>query len=96
MAEQRTGKLQIEEQQAGKQQIEEQQAGEQQTLEEIFRELEEIIGKMQQREVSLEDSFRLYEHGIQKLKACNDKIDYVEKQMLLLNGQGELEPLDEI
>lgn len=66
-----------------------------QTLEEIFQELEAIIGKMQQREVSLEDSFQLYEQGIQKLKQCNDKIDYVEKQMLLLNGQGELEPLDE-
>lgn len=65
-----------------------------QTLEEIFQELEGIIEKMQQREVSLEDSFCLYEQGIQKLKQCNDKIDYVEKQMLLLNGQGELEPLD--
>ena len=65
-----------------------------QTLEEVFKELEEIREKMQQREVSLEDSFRLYEQGIQKLKQCNSKIDYVEKQMLLLNGQGELEPLD--
>ena len=65
-----------------------------QTLEEIFQELEDIIEKMQQREVSLEDSFQLYEQGVQKLKQCNDKIDYVEKQMLLLNGQGELEPLD--
>ncbi len=65
-----------------------------QTLEEVFKELEEIIEKMQQREVSLEDSFQLYEQGIQKLKQCNSKIDYVEKQMLLLNGQGELEPLD--
>lgn len=65
-----------------------------QTLEEIFQELEEIIQNMQQREVSLEDSFQLYEQGIQKLKQCNDKIDYIEKQMLLLNGKGELEPLD--
>ncbi len=65
-----------------------------QTLEEIFLELENIIEKMQQRDVSLEDSFQLYEQGIQKLRQCNDKIDYVEKQMLLLNGQGELEPLD--
>ena len=55
-----------------------------QTLEEVFKELEEIIEKMQQREVSLEDSFRLYEQGIQKLTQCNSKIDYVEKQMLLL------------
>lgn len=71
------------------------QTGEQeQSLEQIFQELEGIIGSMQQRDVSLEDSFRLYEQGVKKLKQCNDKIDYVEKQMLLLNGQGELEPLD--
>jgi len=44
-----------------------------QTLEEIFLELESIIEKMQQREVSLEDSFQLYEQGIQKLKQCNEK-----------------------
>lgn len=65
-----------------------------QTLEEVFQELEVIIAKMQEREVSLEDSFQLYEQGVQKLKQCNEKIDYVEKQMLLLNNQGQLEPLD--
>lgn len=68
--------------------------GKEQSLEQIFQELESIIANMQQRDVSLEDSFQLYEQGIQKLKQCNEKIDYVEKQMLLLNGQGELEPLD--
>lgn len=65
-----------------------------QSLEEIFQEMDAIIEKMQQREVSLEDSFQLYEQGIRKLKQCNDKIDYVEKQMLVLNEEGELEPLD--
>lgn len=71
-----------------------QTAEQEQSLEEVFQELEVIIEKMQQREVSLEDSFQLYEQGMQKLKQCNEKIDYVEKQMLFLNGQGELEPLD--
>ena len=71
-----------------------QTAEQEQSLEEVFQELEVIIEKMQQREVSLEDSFQLYEQGKQKLKQCNEKIDYVEKQMLFLNGQGELEPLD--
>lgn len=67
---------------------------EKQTLEEMFQEMETIIEKMQEREVSLEDSFKLYEQGIEKLKKCNGKIAYVEKQMLLLNEQGQLEPLD--
>lgn len=65
------------------------------SLEETFLELEAIIEKMQDREVTLEKSFSLYEQGIQKLKYCNEKIDSVEKKMLLLNEQGELEAFDE-
>lgn len=64
------------------------------SLEELFQELEETIGKMQQREVSLEDSFSFYEQGIQTLKRCNEKIDRVEKKMQQLNQQGQLEFLD--
>ena len=65
------------------------------SLEETFQELDAIIEKMQDREVTLEDSFFLYEQGIRKLKYCNEKIDSVEKRMLLLNVQGELEAFDE-
>ena len=66
------------------------------SLEETFQEIEEIIEQMQSREVTLEDSFALYEQGIRKLKLCNEKIDSVEKKMLLLNEQGELEPFGEL
>ena len=61
------------------------------TLEECFSGLEEIIEKMQDTEVSLEDSFALYEQGMKMLKNCNQKIDAVEKKMLKMNEQGELE-----
>ena len=69
---------------------------EQPSLEETFQELDHIIQKMQDREVTLEDSFVLYEQGIQKLKLCNQKIDAVEKKMLILNNQGSLEPFGEL
>ncbi len=62
------------------------------SLEESFQELDQIIEKMQGREVTLEESFALYEQGIRTLKLCTQKIDAVEKKMLLLNAQGELEP----
>ena len=62
--------------------------GEELTLEECFSGLEE---KMQDTEVSLEDSFALYEQGMKMLKNCNQKIDAVEKKMLKMNEQGELE-----
>lgn len=64
------------------------------SLEETFQELEQVIEKMQDREVTLEESFALYEQGIHKLRYCNEKIDYVEKKMLVLDEQGELRPLD--
>ena len=72
----------------------EEQQNTEKSLEETFQEIEEIIGKMQQRSVSLEDSFALYEQGVQKLRLCNEKIDMVEKKLLVLNGQGDLQPLD--
>lgn len=65
------------------------------SLEDMFQELSSIIEKMQEHEVTLEESFSLYERGIRKLKLCNEKIDGVEKKMLLLNQQGELEAFDE-
>lgn len=60
-------------------------------LEELFVEIEEIIRQMEDREVSLEQSFLLYEEGMKKLKQCNEKIDHVEKKMLVLNGDGTTE-----
>lgn len=65
------------------------------SLEESFQELSAIIERMQERDVTLEEAFSLYEQGIRKLKLCNEKIDSVEKKMLLLNQQGELEAFDE-
>ena len=54
------------------------------TLEQVFSELEAVISRME-TEDSLEESFRLYHQGMDMLKLCNDKIDKVEKQMLLLD-----------
>lgn len=60
-------------------------------LETLFIQVEEIIEKMQDNEISLEESFSLYESGMKALKKCNDKIDTVEKKLLKMNAQGELE-----
>ncbi|MGN0291125.1 MAG: exodeoxyribonuclease VII small subunit [Lachnospiraceae bacterium] len=65
--------------------------GKELTLEENFSKLEEIIEKMQGQDVSLEESFALYEQGMKTLKNCNKKIDAVERKMLKMNEAGELE-----
>ena len=62
---------------------------ERQNLEELFGQLEDTIQKMEKEEISLEDSFQLYHKGMDLLKQCNDKIDKVEKKMLILDEEGE-------
>lgn len=63
----------------------------QSSLEELMEEIEDILDKMDEKEISLEDSFLLYEEGMKKLKLCNNRIDQVEKKMLVINEEGELE-----
>ena len=58
------------------------------TLEETFAGLEEVIRKMEQGESTLEESFQLYHKGMDLLKSCNDKIDEIEKKMLILDEKG--------
>lgn len=65
-----------------------QQPEEERTLEEEFQELEQVLEAMEQ-EVTLEESFRLYHRGIDLLKACSDKIGRVEKQIQILDEEGE-------
>ena len=63
---------------------------EEKTLEEAFSELDVLADKLEGRETSLEDSFRLYKQGMGLLKFCNDKLDTVEKKMLQMNEDGSL------
>ncbi len=58
-------------------------------LEQSFLELNEIIKKLESEEISLEDSFSLYQEGIKLLKSCNDSIDRVEKQLIVLGESGD-------
>ena len=60
-------------------------------LEEAFGMLDGIIRRLEEEEISLEDSFDAYKKGMDLLKICNDKIDQVEKKVLVLNGEGGLD-----
>ena len=57
-------------------------------LEEAFDTIEGLLEKLGDREVSLEESFTLYQQGMTLLKQCNEKIDRVEKQMLQIDEEG--------
>ncbi|MBQ9437072.1 MAG: exodeoxyribonuclease VII small subunit [Lachnospiraceae bacterium] len=64
------------------------------SLEEIFLALEKTLEELEDEEVSLEKSFAAYEKGMEMIKKANAKIDRVEKQVLAINQQGELEAFD--
>lgn len=63
------------------------------TLEASFEELQEIIQKLENEDISLEDSFKLYTDGIELLKNCNNSIDKVEKQLIILGENKESDEL---
>lgn len=60
------------------------------TLEEAFAELEQMLMKLSDKDTALEESFQVYAEGTRLLKYCNDKLDKVEKKMLVLSEEGEL------
>lgn len=60
-------------------------------LEERFTTIESILEQMDNENVTLDRSFELYQEGLEQIKAANHSLDTIEKAMLVLNEQGELE-----
>ena len=61
------------------------------TLEELFESLERTMERLEDPEIGLEESFAAYEQGMAFIKKANEKIDRVEKQVLVINERGELD-----
>lgn len=61
------------------------------SLEEAFEKLDTLIEELEKPENSLKASFRAFEQGMQLVKYCNDAIDKVEKKVLVLGQDGELD-----
>ena len=61
------------------------------TLEEAFAQLEEMLEKMADKDVPLEESFAIYTEGTKLLKYCSSRLDKVEKKMLVMNEEGGLD-----
>ena len=67
---------------------------EERTLQEMLKTLDEQIRALESEDISLEDSFLVYEQGMKLIKECNDKIDCVEKKVLELNADGTLQEME--
>ncbi len=60
-------------------------------LEEMMAEIDAISSEMETGELSLEDSFRKYKQGMSLVRQCTKEIASVEKQIQVLDEQGDLD-----
>ena len=61
------------------------------SLEEAFAKLDVLIAELEKPDNSLEASFKAFEEGMKLVKYCNDSIDKVEKKVLILGQDGEVD-----
>lgn len=57
------------------------------TLEEALRALEELTADMEENDLSLEESFSMYQRGMELIHYCSERIDTVEKQLIVLQQE---------
>ncbi len=65
-------------------------AGKSKGLEKSLEQLNDILANLEKEDISLEESFALYQEGMKLLKQCNESIDKVEKQLIILEEEGEV------
>lgn len=66
------------------------------SIEESFQTLEELLAKLESEDVGLNESFALYEQGMELLKKCDEAIDQVEKKVMVLRETGECDEFSRI
>ncbi len=64
------------------------------TIEERFASLDQIITRMDEEDVPLEEAFSLYQSGLAQVKAANAMLDSMEAALLQMNESGELEDFE--
>ena len=63
------------------------------SIEESFVLLDELLARLEGDELTMEESFETYAKGLSLVKQCREKIDEVEKKVLVLEESGELHEL---
>lgn len=66
----------------------------QMSIEESFEYLDDVIDRMEDPDISLEESFSLYEKGMKVLKQASKAVDEVEKKVKLIDDEGNEEDFD--
>jgi len=57
-------------------------------FEDALNKLEKIVSQLEEGDISLEESLKLFEEGIRLSRLCNQKLDQAEKRVeILLKGE---------
>lgn len=56
------------------------------TFEASMHELEEVVSKLENGDITLDDSLKLFEQGIKLAKTCQKKLDDAEKKVKILTA----------
>ena len=59
------------------------------SLETAFEELDALIEQMENKDTSLEESFKIYRSGMKRVQYCNEGLDKVEKKLFVLEEEKE-------
>ncbi len=59
------------------------------TVQECFDALDGMVEKLESEDVTLEESFRLYQEGMKLLKDVSSRIETYEKKMKILSETGD-------
>ena len=54
-----------------------------------FHQLDEILTKLSSEEIKLPEAVKLYTEGVNLVKQCKDSLDKVEKELIVLEENGE-------
>jgi len=66
-----------------------------QSFETALKKLEEVVGKLESGEVSLDQSLKLFEQGITLVRQCSKRLDEVESKVQVLVSDERGERLEE-
>ena len=61
-------------------------------FEAAIAELETIVKKLDEGDLALETSLKLYERGVQLSRFCHARLEEAEHRIEILNERGELKP----
>ncbi len=67
------------------------------TFEDNLRRLEDVVGKLEQGELPLDDAIKLYQEGMRLSKLCAERLASVEaeiKKLVVENNNVKLETLE--